>query len=126
MRISREQLDAMIDAAIEARGTHNDPIGRVRRLFLIHVKDLIRDNGFPLPESLKLDACSMPYVFQELNYDGYDWSTRTAEMGHLSDMLDLDVIIWSGGRTRYELTDAEYGAYHHFCLKAIEYRARPA
>jgi hypothetical protein len=31
---SREQIDAMIDAAIEGRATHSDPIGRGRRLFL--------------------------------------------------------------------------------------------
>src|SRR5262245_18520687 len=123
---SREQVDAMIDSAIDARATHSDPIGRGRRLFLIYVKDLIRDHGFPLPEALKLDACSMPCVFRELNYDGYEWSRRNAEMGHLSDMVDLDVVIWSGGRTRSELSDAEYGAYFNFCRKAIDYRRRPA
>jgi hypothetical protein len=124
MPTSREQLYAMLDAAMETRAAHSDPIGGGRRLFLIHVKDLIRIQGFPLPEALKLDACSMPYVFQELNYDDYDWSTRSADLGHLADMIEVDVIVWSGGRSRNELTDAEYRAYHSFCLKAIDYRSR--
>lgn len=122
---SHKQINAMIDATIEARATACDPIGRGRRLLLIHVKDLIRDHGFPLPDALKLDACSMPYIFQELNYDDYDWSSRRSELGHLSDMAELDVIIWSDGRTRTELTDAEYGAYHAFCLDAIGFRRKP-
>jgi hypothetical protein len=124
MPTSREQLDAMLDAAIETRAAHSDPIGGGRRLFLIHLKDLIRKSGFPLPEALKLDACSIPYVFQELNYDGYDWSTRNAELGHLADMVEIDVIVWSGGRSRNELTDAEYSAYRRFCHEAIDYRSR--
>jgi hypothetical protein len=122
MPISREQLDAMLDAAIEERAAHSGPIGGGRRLFLIHVKDLIRKHGFPLPDALKVDACSIPYVFQELTYDGYDWSIRSAELGPLTDMVELDVIVWSGGRSRNELTDSEFRAYHGFCLKAIDCR----
>ena len=125
MPTSREQLDAMLDAAIERRAAQGDPIGGGRRLFLIHVKDLIRTHGFPLPETLKLEACSMPYLFQELNYDDYDWSTRSTEFGHLADMVDVDVIVWSDGRSRNELTDAEYDTYFNFCLKAIDYRSQP-
>ncbi len=116
----------MLDAAIEARAAHNDPIGAGRRLFLTDVQNLIREHGFPLPIELRLEACSMPYVFQELNYDGYEWSTRNANLGHLVDMVDLDVIVWSGGRSRNELTDAEYREYWTFCLKAIDYRSRAA
>ncbi len=124
MPTSGEKIDAMLDAAIETRAAHSDPIGGRRRLFLIHVRELIRQHGFPLPEALKLDACSMPYVFQELNYDDYDWSTRSAELGRLADMVEVDVIVWSGGRSRHELTDGEYRAYFNFCLKAIDYRSR--
>jgi hypothetical protein len=125
MPTSREQLNAMLDAAIEKRAAHRNAIGAGRRLFLIHVKDLIRKHGFPLPEAVKLDACSMPYIFQELIYDGYSWSTRTAELGHLADMVEVDVIVWSGGRSRKELTDAEYHAYWRFTHDAMDYRSRP-
>ena len=116
----------MLDAAIAARAADDDPIGSGRRLFLIHLKETISKAGFPLPEALKLDACSMPYVFQELNYDGYDWSSRSAELGHLADIVEIDVIVWSGGLSRGELTDAEYAAYNRFCHTAISYRSREA
>lgn len=124
MPTTRKELEAMLDAAIASRATSGDPIGDGRRLFLIHVKELIRDHGFPVPESLKLDACSMPFVFQELNYDDYDWSIRTADLGHLTDIVEVDVILWSDGRSRKELTDAEYREYQSHCLNAIDYRRR--
>ncbi len=114
----------MIDAAVSARAGHDDPIGGGRRLFLVHLRKLIEDNGLPLPKSLRRDACSMPYVFQELNYDGYDWSSRTADLGRLADIVDIDVIVWSGGLGRSELTDSQFSEYFTFCLDAISYRGK--
>ena len=84
----------------------------------------VRTHGLPVPDDRKLDACAMPYIFQELNYDGYDWSNRTEDFDHLSDIVDIDVIMWSGGRDRTELTDDEFAAYNAFCHNAIKYRSR--
>ena len=66
----------------------------------------------------------MPFIFQELNYDDYDWSSRTAPLGGLEYLVDIDVAIWSNGRRRSEMTDAEYGDYWKFCLKAIQHRSQ--
>ncbi len=76
-----------------------------------------------LPDKQKIDACIMPFIFQELNYDDHDWSSRTAPLGQLEALVDIDVAIWSNGRRRSEMTDAEYGNYWEFCLKAIDHRS---
>jgi hypothetical protein len=124
MPISATQLIDKIDTAVASRSSYSDPIGRGRRLFLEHVRELVRTHGLPVPDDRKLDACAMPYIFQELNYDGYDWSNRTEDFDHLSDIVDIDVIMWSGGRDRTELTDDEFAAYNAFCHNAIKYRSR--
>jgi hypothetical protein len=120
---STTQTLDLIDAAILRRPETGDPIGGGRRLFLQHVRDIVSQHGLPIPDELKLDNCVMPYVFQELNYDGYEWSERTADLGHLADMVDIDVIVWSGGHTRDELSDSEYNRYFDFCRSAIKHRS---
>ncbi len=124
MPVSTAQLINKIDNAIASRSSHSDPIGGGRRMFLEHIRELVRTNGLPLPDDCKLDACAMPYIFQQLNYDGYDWSNRNEDFDDLSDIVDIDVIVWSGGRDRMELTDDEFADYHEFCHSAIKYRSR--
>jgi hypothetical protein len=120
---SASELIGRVEAAANARSEHSDPIGRGRCLFLLHVRDLVSRYGLPLPEKSKLDACAMPFIFQELIYDGYTWSDRLGDYGHLADIVEIDVIVWSGGRDRTELTDQEFEAYGHFVSKAIDYRS---
>jgi len=64
----------------------------------------------------------MPFIGQELIYDDYDYSLRTTDLGHLGDMVEIDVIVWSGGLRRSELTDQQYGEYLQFCHRAMEFR----
>ena len=64
----------------------------------------------------------MPFIFQELNYDGLRWSNRTAFLGPLEGIVELDVILWSAGVRRSDLTDAEYKQYWKSCLDAIDFR----
>lgn len=124
MPVSTVALTEQIDAAIAARSSHSDPIGGGRKLFLERLRKLVERHGLPLPDECKTEACIMPYIFQELNYDGFDWSNRNEDFGHLSDLVDIDVIIWSGGRTRVELTDHEFSEYNRFCHDAINVRSR--
>jgi hypothetical protein len=114
----------MIDGAVALRGSDTHPISVMRRSFLIDLRARIESLGFPLPADRKLDACIMPFIFQELNYGDYDWSSPTAPLGPQEDLVDIDVAIWSDGRRRSELTEAEYGSYHKFCLNAISHRSR--
>jgi hypothetical protein len=122
--LSAAELIEKLDRAIAAGISHSDTLGDCRRIFLEHVRDLVMEHGLPLPENLKHDACAMPYIFQELNYDDYDWSRRTGDFGHLTEIVDIDVMTWSGGRNRSDLTDEEFAEYNKFCFDAIKFRSR--
>ena len=126
MPLDSNDILTMIDEALARRdgdaGTGS--IGALRYHFLIDIRATVQEDGLPLPDKRKLDACIMPFIFQELNYDDYDWSSRTAPLGELEEVVDIDVAIWSNGRRRSEMTDAEYGNYWEFCLKAIDHRSK--
>ena len=114
----------MIDQALAGHDGDTDPVFLLRCRFLIDLRTTVQENGLPLPDKRKLDACIMPFIFQELNYDDYDWSSRTAPLGGLEDLVDIDVAIWSNGLRRSEMTDAEYGNYCEFCFNAIDHRSK--
>ena len=124
MPLDSDDILTMIDEALARRDGHTDPISASRRRFLIDLRITVQELGLPLPNKRKLDACTMPFIFQELNYDDYDWGSRAAPLGRLEDLVDIDVAIWSNGHRRSEMTDAEYGNYWEFCLKAIEHRSK--
>jgi len=112
----------MIDEALARREGGSGPVSDLRRRFLTDLRITLQEHGGPLPDERKLDACIMPFIFQELNYDDYDWGSRTAPLGKLEDLVDIYVAIWSNGRRRSEMTDAEYRNYWKFCLIAIQHR----
>ena len=124
MPLSTTEVLERIDAAIAKRYSHTDPIGAGRRLFLEHLRELVMHHGIPFPAESKIAACIMPHIFQELNYDGYDWSNRNVHFGRLSDLVALDVIIWSDDRTRCEVSDKEFADYNRFCDDAITFRSQ--
>jgi hypothetical protein len=124
MPLAFSDILAMINEELAGFGSRADPVAESRRRFLIEVQAMIRELGFPLPEERKLDACIMPFIFQELNYDDYDWTSRTSPLGPLESLVNIDVAIWSNGCQRSELTDAIYADYSKFCLKCIEHRLK--
>ncbi len=124
MPLNANDILTLIDEVLVGHDDDSDPIQQVRRRFLIDPRSMVQEHGLPLPDKRKLDACGMPFIFQELNYDDYDWSSRTAPLGSLEDLVDIDVAIWSNGRRRSEMTDAEFGNYREFCMSAIDHRSR--
>ncbi len=114
----------MLDEVLVGHDDDSGPVLLVRRRFLIDLRSMVQEHGLPLPDERQLDACVMPFIFQELNYDDYDWSSRTAPLGGLEDLGDIDVTIWSNGRRRSEMTEAEYRKYWEFCMSAIDHRSR--
>ena len=100
MPTSKAQLLVMIDEAINGRAG-NDSVGQIRRSFLRHIRELLESRQFPLSDADRLDCCAMPYIFQEFNYDDIDWTIRDAKLGHLTDVVEIDVIVWSGGLNRF-------------------------
>ncbi len=123
MPLDSNDILTMIDEALAGRDADTGPVSASRRHFLTDIRTTVQEDGLPLPDKRKLDACIMPFIFQELNYDDYDWSSRTAPLGELEELVDIDVAIWSNGRRRSEMTDAEYHNYWVFCMSAIRHRS---
>ncbi len=73
----------MLDEVLVGHDDDSGPVLLVRRRFLIDLRSMVQEHGLPLPDERQLDACVMPFIFQELNYDDYDWSSRTAPLGGL-------------------------------------------
>jgi hypothetical protein len=119
--LSMLQIVEMIDAATEQNGSDN-PIAMARRQCLIYLKEMIGLHGLDFSEEMKRDTCLMPLIFQELIYDGYSLSERLAPLGHIENMVEIDVIVWSGGFRRAEITDSEYKLYHDFWGEVLDYR----
>jgi len=121
MPLSVDDILRMIDAAVALRDGHDDPISKGRCLRLLYLREAIRQTGFDMGREERLKCCLMPFVFQELNYDDYDWSNCLAPLGHLEDIVDIDVVVWSGGLRRSELSDPQYEEYSKFCHRAVTF-----
>jgi hypothetical protein len=123
--LSPSEIVKKIDSSIAAQSSES-PIAAMRRSALGHLKELILEKRLSLTEQEKQACCLMPLFFQELNYDGYSWADRQAPLGHLEEIIEIDVAVWSGGFQRSALTDLEYEQYRRFCHDAINSRQRQA
>ena len=123
---SIDQVIEMVDAALRLRSSSDDAVTSIRRSWLQTVREHLATRGFALTEEDKRDLCLMPVVFQELNYDGFSWSKRENPLGALEDIVEIDVVVWSGGFCRSEISDSEYRRYWRHCLNTIDYRQESA
>ncbi len=121
MPLSIDDLISLITEEM-SQWTGGGPVATARRRALLHLRDVLQTTGFPTERDQRRELSLVPLVFQEANYDGIDWTDRAAPLGHLSDILAIDVAVQRGGRERHELTDAEYGEYVDMSLAAIEDR----
>jgi hypothetical protein len=119
--LSIDQTLAMVDDALQ-RHASDDPVETIRRLWLLHLREMIGAHGLALSQDQKRDSCLMPVVFQELIYDGSDLSRRQTSLGQLEDIVEIDVVVWSGGYRRSELTDSQYKQYWQFCHHVLDHR----
>lgn len=122
--MASEEILLLIDNIVGRYQGTTDPVAAVRRQALLSMREQVDRYGFDAPNDVKLEGCLMPYIAQELNYDDFDWSNRLASLGHLESMVEIDVVVWSRGRRRSELSDAEYASYLDFCHRAIDLRRR--
>ncbi len=119
--LSVNQVIGKIHAAVATQNGDNR-IATIRRQTLESIKDLISQKGLLLTEDEKRSCCVMPFIFQELLYDGYGWHNRTASLGRLEEIVEIDVMIWSGGFRREQLSDSEYQQCCQFWSDVIDWR----
>ena len=65
MPLDSSDILSMIDDALAGRDSHIDSVSVLRRRFLIDLLTTVQELGLPLPDKRKLDACIMPFIFQD-------------------------------------------------------------
>ena len=109
-----------IDAAIVGLSTSSGRIAEARVAILKRLKAAL-SGGFPLREDYE-SLSLVPFIFQETNYDGIDWSQQGADLAQLTPLFEIDACIWSGGRFLEEFSKAEHSEYVAAALRAIQAR----
>ena len=122
MPLSADDLISRIDEEAPRWMRVDDVVAMARHDALVHLRDFLQKTGLPTEHDQRRELSLVPLLFQEANYDDLDWTNRTAALGHLSALFDLDVAVQSDGRLRHELTDAEYDVYVHGSFAAIDDR----
>ena len=118
--LSVDDVIDLIDREASRLTTAEDPVATVRRNFLIHLRDTLRESGFPRSSSQRLALSLVPFIFQEANYDDIDWTSRDASLGDLAGFFAIDVAVQTAGRRRHELTQDEYKEYVDASFSTIE------
>jgi hypothetical protein len=119
MPYSINEVLILIDSEISNRKNQNDPISNIRIKALKNLQHYLVNNGYPLCTDDRLSLSLMPYVFQELNYDDFDWSKKQNSLGHLEEIVNIDVAVFFRGQKRSEITDGEYQQYWEHSIDAI-------
>ena len=119
MPATPEQVLDLIDDLIRRSAT-TDPLGAARVRQLKNIRSSVADHGFPPNQEENCKLSIVPLVFQEANYDDLDWSDQNADLGHLTDYFAIDLYLYSGGRTRDELSDTEFRNYFDSALRCID------
>ncbi|MEX2091633.1 MAG: hypothetical protein WD971_03100 [Pirellulales bacterium] len=114
-----EHLVSLIDARLTSYESASNPIASTRAYQLRNIRTQLVEHGFPADVDTKCRLSVLPLIFQEANYDDLDWSEKDADLGHLSDMFRIDFALFFEGRSRSDVTEAEYRSYFESGLRCI-------
>lgn len=119
------ELIAFIDTRLgEYAGEVDSPhIVGARARALQRIRTFLLEGRFPTTENERYELSLIPFIFQEANYDGIDWSPGTSRYEHLQDLFDLDFYVAFGGRERSEVTEREARRYWEASLRFIDRRS---
>ncbi|HKV92766.1 MAG TPA: hypothetical protein VJW20_09480 [Candidatus Angelobacter sp.] len=111
----REKIKWGIEHGFDA-----DAIGNVRLRQLLLMEDCLNAIGFPAETANRARVSLVPYIFQEANYDGLNWTDQQDDLDHLSTYFELDFMVQNQGKERREATSQEYEHYVDQSLKFID------
>lgn len=97
-----------------------DGVGKYRFEKYKAISDYYLRNGFPKKCS-EISLSLIPAIFHEAIYDGIDWSTQSADLGHMEYDFELDCIFQNEGKRRTELTKEAFEEYADFIRNAIQF-----
>jgi len=98
---------------------HREGLAATRLFAVGRISDYLATDGFPSTEDEKISLSLVPFIFQEANYDGIEWSEKDSDLQHLRRFFELDMLVHFAGRERSEITDSDYAQYYAISLKAI-------
>ena len=119
-----EHTSRAIDAAIVGLSTSSGRIAEARTVILNRLRPAL-SGGFPRREDYE-SLSLVPFIFQEANYDGIDWTQQGADLAQLTSLFEIDACVWSGGRFLGEFSKAEHAEYVAAALRAIQARVAGA
>ncbi len=78
---------------------------------LREIRGTLAFSGFPQGPDQKLRLTLIPLLEHTARTEGVDWTVQEGPLGRFAQLLDVDVRVMTGGRSRAELTAAEFAAY---------------
>src|SRR5581483_4032854 len=110
----------IIDTRLADYQWSKDPVGQARAAQLRNIRSFLIAKGFPTLRDDKCRLSLLPLVFQEANCDGINWGTPHANLGHLTDILNVDFQVQNQGLSLIEVTDKEFQSYRESFFECIE------
>lgn len=101
-------------------GSHG-PVIEARMAILDLIDRQLAESGFPHPAAYP-GLSILPWIHRELVYDDIDWMSRDGDLQQFRLFFEIDVAIWSQGRTREELSDEAFADYIRDARLALDHR----
>lgn len=101
-------------------GSHG-PVIEARMAILDLIDRQLAESGYPHPAAYQ-GLSIVPWIHRELVYDDIDWMNRDGDLQQFWLFFEIDVAIWSQGRTREELSDEAFADYIRDVRLALDLR----
>jgi hypothetical protein len=122
MTLTVNEVVSKIDTELELYDSFpNSGLLEIRIRRLKAVKDFLITKGFPDVTTDKLELSLHPFYFQEVNYDDLDIYSMDGNMGHLTNVYEIDLAVQTCGHTRNDISKSLYESYQSDRLQAIDY-----
>lgn len=78
---------------------------------LRRIRETLAHSGFPRDPGEKLPLTLIPLLHHTAKDEGVDWTVQEAPLGRFDQLLEVDARVMTGGRSRADLSAAEFAAY---------------
>lgn len=95
-------------------------VGKYRSEKYKEISEFYLRNGFPKKCS-QISMSLIPSIINEAIYDSVEWSTQSADLGHMEYDFEIDCIFHNEGKRRHELTTEGFKQYLNFIHNAIQF-----
>jgi hypothetical protein len=117
-----EFLDSRLGsyARLDVASVSANPMLARRAWQVQRIRSYLQRSGFPATGHERCELSLIPHIFQEANYDGFDWGRKDADLGHLSDLFALDFYVATGGVARAGADESLFRQYDNEVSRCID------